>query len=85
VTFQQQLGLLQSKGSHKLSEQVDNTPRIEYDAETDTITIVLEVGIIEASDEESAGMIIDRDCEGKIISLELLAVSKLMGQKNTGV
>jgi uncharacterized protein YuzE len=47
-----------------------------YDAETDTLRIVLSSAPIAESDEDKPGVIIDYDAEGNIVGIEVLQASK---------
>lgn len=48
-----------------------------YDRRTDTLTLVLrEDAKIAESDEEKAGVILDYDSEGNLVSIEVLDASK---------
>ena len=46
--------------------------RIDYDAETDTIRIVLKETPVRQSEEERSGVILDYDAAGQLVALELL-------------
>jgi uncharacterized protein YuzE len=48
--------------------------RIDYDAETVTLRIVLDVPVRE-SEEERSGVIVDYDDSGKLVALEVLDAS----------
>lgn len=47
-----------------------------YDAETDTLRIVLGSAPIAESDEDKPGVILDYDADGNIVGIELLQASK---------
>lgn len=47
-----------------------------YDAETDTLRIILNAtAVVAESDEDKPGLILDYDTDGNLISLELLDAS----------
>ena len=50
--------------------------KVTYDAEVDVLKIVLKEGVVDESDEDKPGIIIDYDTEGNIISMELLDDTK---------
>lgn len=50
--------------------------KIMYDPETDTMNFILNDAEIEESDEIKEGVIVDYDKRGKIVSIEVLDVSK---------
>lgn len=47
-----------------------------YDAETDTLRIVLSSAPIAESDEDKPGVILDYDADGNIVGIEVLQASK---------
>ena len=49
--------------------------RIDYDAETDSLRIVLRDVPVRESEEERSGVILDDDTDGKLVALELLDAS----------
>lgn len=51
--------------------------KVTYDAKTDTLTVVLRENTpVAESDEDSAGVILDYDEQGNLVSLEILDASK---------
>lgn len=50
--------------------------RVTYDPEVDVLRIVLNTSVIEESDEEKPGIILDYDKDGNIVGLEILDASK---------
>lgn len=50
--------------------------KIGYDAETDTLRIVLSSAPIAESDEDKPGVILDYDAEGNIVGIEVLQASR---------
>lgn len=45
--------------------------RIDYDAETDTVRIVLKEAPVRESEEERSGVIFDYDATGQLVALEI--------------
>ena len=50
--------------------------KVGYDAETDTLRIVLSSAPIAESDEDKPGVILDYDADGNIVGIEVLQASK---------
>ncbi|MBZ0321272.1 MAG: DUF2283 domain-containing protein [Anaerolineae bacterium] len=50
--------------------------KVTYDAEVDIIRILLSDAVIEESDEEKPGIILDYDRDGNIVGFEILDASK---------
>lgn len=50
--------------------------KARYDAETDTLTLLLRSAPVHDSDEGNAGVILDYDREGNVVSIEILDASK---------
>ena len=52
--------------------------KVEYDSETDTLTIKLRPGVVVESDEHAPGLILDYDEAGDLLCIEVLdATSRL--------
>ena len=49
--------------------------RINYDEETDTLTVVLRDSPVAESDEDKPGVILDYDEAGNLVSIEVLDAS----------
>jgi len=58
--------------------------KITYDPGVDTMTIVFQKGKYEVSREMMDGIIVDYTPDGKILSIEILDVSKRMPAKTLG-
>lgn len=50
--------------------------KIIYDKDSDTLTIILREAIVEESDEEKQGIILDYDEDGNVVSFEVLDASR---------
>ena len=50
--------------------------RINYDEKTNTLTVVFRDVPVAESDEEKAGVILDYDAAGNIVSIEVLDASR---------
>ena len=58
--------------------------KIEYDGETDTLTIALRDGVrISDSVEDPDGVILDYDAKGQLVSIEILDASLHVGSPGT--
>jgi len=54
--------------------------RVIYDAQTDTLTIILSEASVAESDEDKPGIILDYDVDGNVVSLEVLDASRRVVQ-----
>ena len=52
--------------------------KVTYDQEVDILNIELTDSVIEESDEDKPGVILDYDAEGNIVGIEILDASKRM-------
>ncbi len=50
--------------------------RVKYDHEVDVLSIEFSNAVVEESDEETPGIILDYDHNGKIVGIEILNASK---------
>ncbi len=50
--------------------------KVTYDAATDVLRILFRQAVVEESDEDKPGMILDYDKDGNIVGLEVLDASK---------
>jgi uncharacterized protein YuzE len=46
--------------------------KVEYDSDTDTLTVTLRRGVVAESDEHEPGLILDYDEAGDLLSIEVL-------------
>ncbi|CAN5653602.1 DUF2283 domain-containing protein [soil metagenome] len=49
--------------------------KVNYDAETDTLTVVLLDAPVAESDEDKPGVVLDYDDDGNLVSIEILDAS----------
>jgi uncharacterized protein YuzE len=57
--------------------------KVNYDKESDTLTIIFSDTPVEESDEDKEGVILDYNKDGRIVSMEILDASKHMSNPNT--
>jgi uncharacterized protein YuzE len=50
--------------------------KVNYDHETDTLTIIFAETLVAESDEDKPGVILDYDDKGNLVSLEILDASQ---------
>ncbi len=50
--------------------------KVTYDTETDVLRILFSQAVVEESDEDKPGVILDYDKDGNIVGLEVLDASK---------
>jgi uncharacterized protein YuzE len=50
--------------------------KVTYDPEVDVLRILLSDALVEESDEDKPGVILDYDKQGNIVALEILEASK---------
>jgi len=55
---------------------LEDAVKVNYDAETDVLCIVLNAAPVEESDETKSGVILDYDKDGNIVGLEILNASQ---------
>jgi uncharacterized protein YuzE len=50
--------------------------KVIYDQETDVLTIILAETVVDESDEDKPGVILDYDVSGHLVSVEILDASR---------
>ena len=53
--------------------------KVIYDSETDTLTLIFSDALVEESDEDKPGIVLDYDALGNLVSLEILDASRRVG------
>ena len=53
--------------------------RVQYDRETDTLTVIFADSPVAESDEDKPGTILDYDVSGNLVSIEILDASRRVG------
>lgn len=54
--------------------------KVKYDRDVDILYIRLNDSLIEESDEDRPGMVIDYDADGMMVGIEIMNASKRMAQ-----
>ncbi len=57
--------------------------KVNYDAKTDTLTVVFRDAPVAESDEDKPGVILDYDNAGNIVSIEVLGASRRVEEPRT--
>lgn len=55
--------------------------KVNYDRETDILNIILSKTSVTESDENKSGIILDHDENGKLVSIEILDITKRINPK----
>lgn len=53
--------------------------RVQYDRETDSLTVIFSDAPVAESDEDKPGTILDYDALGNLVSIEILDASRRVG------
>ena len=57
---------------------LESTVKITYDPEVDVLRIIFSDAVIEQSDEDKPGVILDYDRAGNVVGMEILDASRRM-------
>ena len=57
--------------------------KVEYDGQTDSLTVTLRGGVVAESDETRPGVILDYDEQGNLLSIEVLDASQRVEEPRT--
>ncbi len=57
--------------------------KVTYNTETDTLRIILTDAVIDESDEDKPGVVLDYDAAGNVVDMEILDASKRMDIPDT--
>ncbi len=57
--------------------------KLRYDPEVDVLSIVLSDSVVEESDADKPGVVLDYDAGGNVVGIEILDASKRMGDPLT--
>ena len=52
--------------------------KVTYDTYTDTLRIILTDTVVDESDEDKPGVILDYDADGNVVGMEILGASRRM-------
>ena len=57
--------------------------KVEYDGQTDSLTVILREGVVAETDETRPGVILDYDENGNVLSIEILDASRRVEEPRT--
>jgi uncharacterized protein YuzE len=61
-----------ARGTWSTTSALEASMKVEYDSDTDTLTVTLRRGGVAESDEHEPGLILDHDEAGDLLSSEVL-------------